>query len=344
MFGRSGDGAGDAEGPYLFSNSGEFADRDFDQFVGWCFTVDCVDHHLFWGDLTDQIEPGRNLFRCGIIDRLSVEAATQEHRLDDQLSVKAFHQLDGFGDWTVSARLVDDAHGPVDSRVEFQNIVVHTAKRAADRVAIDHRGIAQYRYFGFGAQFVAGGEGIGDDLFELGVHGGLSVSGEGDHIREFSIGSHLLEFGSQMILYLFASIESRGDCFVSPSAFAIDAIEVAEFVVEGKQVDSQRQTESPAVYRAEDDMVEENCTHNAVCLVGADRCLPGHQVVPRKRECSAGIRYIEEARGEIEALSCFRESGVRKAAASRSGGHRCRHVPSVRGEFPVRRCGRVRSQ
>jgi hypothetical protein len=223
--------------------------------------VDRVDHHLLRGHLADQLQPGGHLRFGGVVHPAAVVHAAQEHRLHDQPSPEELHQPYRFCHAGASPGLVDQAHRFVQRRIELEDVVVHLQQCAAHIVTADHRRVAQHRHLCRRTQLVAYGDRVGDDLLELRVHRRFSVAREGNHVGRRSCGGHLPQFRAQQRPHLFARVETGLEAMFAPAAFAVDAVEVAKFVVGGQQVHPERQSESAAVHGTEDDAVEKNGAH-----------------------------------------------------------------------------------
>ena len=67
---------------------------------------------------------------------------------------------------------------------------------------MDHGGVAQHGHFRQRTVLVAQTDGVGDDLSEVRMTGGLAVACEGQHIRQLTLGSHRLELCLQSLSYL----------------------------------------------------------------------------------------------------------------------------------------------
>jgi hypothetical protein len=102
-------------------------------------------------------------------------------------------------------------------------------QRTSHTFAMQLCGIAQNRHLSLGSELIAQGYRIVDYRLELGVYGRLTIAGKGYHIGHSPILAHLLEHHAQRLAHILARVESRlrGAIVVVPSAFAIDAIEVA---------------------------------------------------------------------------------------------------------------------
>lgn len=64
------------------------------QSMGWCLSVDGVDHYLLRLDLLHHLQPGTHIFLTSIVDALSVACPSHEHRLDDKVSMESLHAFD----------------------------------------------------------------------------------------------------------------------------------------------------------------------------------------------------------------------------------------------------------
>lgn len=125
------------------------------------------------------------------------------------------------------------------------------------------RGVREDRDPCRGAQLVAQTERIVDNLLEVGVERRLAVSGEGDDVGRRAVGHHAAERRCEVLMHRLPGVEAPGSGVLGiPAAFAVDAVETAEFRFDGEQVDSQREAEPPRVDGAEDDVVIE-CSHAA---------------------------------------------------------------------------------
>ena len=83
------------------------------------------------------------------------------------------------------SRILRVVHAPdrcVESRIEFQNIVVYAQQGPPHVVAVELRGVRQHGDFGPGAQGVAQGKGVADDGLEVGMEGRLSVARESNDV------------------------------------------------------------------------------------------------------------------------------------------------------------------
>ena len=92
-------------------------------------SVYAVDHHLFGLDLFVGLYEGIDFFGGGIVYAMAVVLASKEHGLDNRLAFELFQGLNHtvYGEFR-GVGAVNDAHGGFDGRVEFQDIVVHTAQ------------------------------------------------------------------------------------------------------------------------------------------------------------------------------------------------------------------------
>ena len=254
----SGYGAGEAEGLDARGDGLQLLFGNFFERLAGGVAVERVDHHLPRTDFVDQLQPRRDLLFGGVVDGLAIARSPQEHRLQDHLPLEAFHLLDDAPDGVGRVlRVVHPPHRLVERRVEFEDVVVHAQQGLADAVAVDLRGVGEHRDFRRGAQRVAQGQRVADDGFEFGVQGRFAVAGEGDDIGRGAVGHHLPQGGFELGADLFAGVETaRSGVFGVPAAFAVDAVERAEFRRRGQQVDPQREAQPPRVHRAEDDVME----------------------------------------------------------------------------------------
>ena len=193
----AGDRAWDTERFDARGDRPEFGNGYFAKVLGRGVPVDRVDHYLTRSDFGDSCQPGRYFFFGGVVHRPPAVLAAQEHRLDNQPSVEAFHVLDRAGYRIVPARKIDLPHRGVECRIEFQDVVVHLQQGFAHLFPPDHRSVAEHRYFGFRAEFVARGDRIVDDGAELGMHRGFAVACEGDDVGRSSRSGHFEQFGPQ---------------------------------------------------------------------------------------------------------------------------------------------------
>ena len=187
---------------------------------------------------------------------VSAVVAAQEHGLNDEAALEFLEQFDDPGDGTVVPGLVDMPHGGVDGGVEFEDIPVYAQQGFAYSFAVDHRGVAQHGDFGRGGVTVSEGEGGVDDPVEVGMHGGFAVPCEGDDVGQFPLFAH----GFQLRFEGGNNFSVRIECAFAvrsvPTAFAIDAVEVAELGGGGEQIHSQGGAESAAMNRPDYNAVE----------------------------------------------------------------------------------------
>ena len=220
--------------------------------------VERVDHDLPRADFADQAQPCRDLLFGGVVDPLPVELPAQEHRLHGQVPVEAFHLIDdppyGIGR---ALGIVYQACRGVEGRIELEDVVVHAAKGTAHALAVELRGVRKHGNPGRGAQLVAQGDRVADHGFEFGVHRRLAVAGEGDDVGRGAVGHHAPQRRCELCADVFAGVEApRAGMLGIPAAFAVDAVERAEFRLGGQEVDPQRESQPPRMYRAEDDVME----------------------------------------------------------------------------------------
>ena len=228
------------------------------------------------------------------------------------------HQPYRFCHAGASPRLVDQAHRFVQRRIELEDVVVHLQQCAAHIVTADHRRVAQHRHLCRRTQLVAYGDRVGDDLLELRVHRRFSVAREGNHVGRRSCGGHLPQFRAQQRPHLFARVETGLEAMFAPAAFAVDAVEVAKFVVGGQQVHPERQSESAAVHGTEDDAVEKEwCSWLRVGLFVCRAAYGPGSLRPVRFLWDTSVRYLSRCRAPLkDTKSCRKAQGVGIAVCS----------------------------
>ena len=201
--------------------------------------VDGVDHHLTGRYLADGLQPGLYILIARIVHIFAVAVAAHEHGLNDEMAVEGLHALNDLSHvvgarWVVDARNIMKVYG-----VELQDVVVHPHQGIVDGLAVDHRGIAQYGDFRLRAVLVTQADDIVDDLREVGMTGGLTIASKGQHVRQLTFGSHLLQLLFQLGGHLFACGEGQGRTVVFvETALAVDAVERTHLAVGRQQVDT----------------------------------------------------------------------------------------------------------
>ena len=93
----------------------------------------------------------------------------------------------------------------------------------------------------------------------------FTIAGKSDDVKRFSRAVHLLESIGQSIGHHLARRNGGASAPRSvETAFAVDAIESAEFPIGRKEIDAQRYPQAPTVNRTEDGSREENGGHDAI--------------------------------------------------------------------------------
>ena len=101
-------------------------------------------------------------------------------------------------------------------------------------------GLAQHADLGTGTILVAQLDDIVYDLRKVGMAGGLSIAGKGQHVRQLPLGCHLLQLGLELEGYLLAGRHGQGRAVVFvEAALAVDAVETAHLAVSRQQVDAK---------------------------------------------------------------------------------------------------------
>ena len=217
-----------------------------------CFAVYGVNHHLAGLYALQCPQPGFHILGRGVVIVLSPTLSLHEEGLHDNVSAELAHVFNDFFHIIVSLRTVcaEDVfrvHG-----VELQNVVVHPHQRLSYFWLVDACGIAQHADFGLGTEAVSEPDCAVHSLGEARVHGGFAVSGKGEHIGHPAFCLHLFQRFLQRRFQLFNGGEGAlGTAFRVEAAFAVDAVETADFSVCWKQVDAKGNAEPPALDRTE---------------------------------------------------------------------------------------------
>ena len=99
---------------------------------------------------------------------------------------------------------------------------------------------------------IAQGDGVVDDAGEVGVHRGFSVSSKGDDVGASAFLLHRLQFLLENFGNFFASGDAQFGLGVTiETAFAINAIEGAEFSIGRQEINAKRNSQSSTMHRAE---------------------------------------------------------------------------------------------
>jgi len=222
---------------------------DFGEVLGGGGAVDGVGHDFAGVEGSDDVEHGSCHLGGGAVE---VRAA-EEAPLEDEIAVELTEGVDDAGDVVAWGGVVDFCDEVVGWGVDFHDRVVHFAEGVEDLGDVDAGGVGEYGDLSRGGVAVAEGEGVVDDLRELRVEGRFAVAAEGDGVHLDAVGVEVLEFVGEVVAYLFGRGERGVVASVAvPAAFAVDAVEVAEFAFFGEQVDAEGSAEAAAMYRSED--------------------------------------------------------------------------------------------
>ena len=153
--------AGDAGGDDTIADGVELFVGGLEESRGGRLAVDGVDHHLLRLDLFDSLKPGGDVFVARVVDGFTPTFAAHEHGLDDDVAIINIYGVDG---------------------IKFQDVVVHPHQGIVNGLAVDHRGIAQHGDLCHRTVLIAQTDGVVDDLCEVGMTGGLAITGKGQHV------------------------------------------------------------------------------------------------------------------------------------------------------------------
>jgi len=206
--------------------------------LGRCGAVDGVDHDLPGAELADNVHPAVEDFGARGVE--VVFFAAEHAGLQHEVAVELLEGLDHAGYVVAWRRFVDAGYEVVGGGVDFHNGVVDLGEGLEDLGQVDAGGVGEDGHLGGGGQTVAEGEGVVDDGGELGVEGGLAIAGEGDGV---DLGALLLE-GEEHALEVAVHFGGGGEdgvgvAILVPTAFAVDAVEVADFALLGQEVDAE---------------------------------------------------------------------------------------------------------
>ena len=124
--------------------------------------------------------------------------------------------------------------------VQFQDVVVDAHQGIVYLWTVYHGGIAQHADLGTGTILVAQLDDIVYNLRKVGMAGGLSIAGKGQHVRQLPLGRHLLQLGLELEGYLLTGRHGQGRAVVFVEAtLAVDAVETAHLAVSRQQVDAE---------------------------------------------------------------------------------------------------------
>ena len=79
---------------HTVANDVQLVSAGFRQFWGRRVAVDGVYHHLLWGNVSQCLQPGRNVGVGGVINILSFKRALHKHGLYDDVPFKRCQRVD----------------------------------------------------------------------------------------------------------------------------------------------------------------------------------------------------------------------------------------------------------
>ena len=155
------------------------------------------------------------------------------------MTIKGFHTVDDLFYIVGAVGVVHLIYIYRIDGVEFQDVVVHPHQGIVDGLAVDHRGIAQYGDFRLRTVLVTQADDIVDDLWEVGMTGGLTVACKGQYVGQLALGGHLLQLLFQLGGHLFTCGEGQGRTVVFvETALAVNTVKRTHFAVGRQQVDT----------------------------------------------------------------------------------------------------------
>lgn len=222
----------------FFSNGFQLFFVKFVKLQSRCFAVQRVNHHFPGAYAFDCIQPLGEVRFLAVVKSDAVLFAAEEHRLDNDFSVKTLQLAHYLLEIHWNGRFVDDVQHLLVAGIQFQNRIFDAFQGGADFRPHQLGGIGQTGDDGFGVVFVSQRNQSVDDFVEMRMQGRLAVAGEGDAVN----GCALLLAGAQFVLDglqngLYRVVFAGGQAFLqSPAAFAVEAVERAYFHVGGQQV------------------------------------------------------------------------------------------------------------
>ena len=157
-----------------------------------------------------------------------------------------FHIPDYILHVIVSVGLIDLCRQSVRRSVQFKDRVVHQMQRCRYFRPADAGGIGEHRNHSRREEPVAKLQRVAYNLREIRIESGFTVPGEGDRVDGSTVGGT----GTQFFFKQCTDFSRVGKLPVRsavgiPTAFAVDAVEIAELAFRRKQVNPKRVPEPP---------------------------------------------------------------------------------------------------
>ena len=123
--------------------------------------------------------------------------------------------------------------------VELQDVIIDLHQGIVYLGTVDHCAVAEYGDLCLWTILITQTDGVGDDLCEVRMTGGLTIAGKGEHIGQLPLCHHLLELGFELQSYLLTGGEwERRTVVLIEATFAIDTVEGTDLAVGWQQVDA----------------------------------------------------------------------------------------------------------
>lgn len=159
-------------------------------------------------------------------------------------------------------RHIQNPESRINSRIKFKNIVIHPAKSIKDRIVPHAGGIGKGGNLYTRKIQIAQRQGILYHTAEVGIQRRFPVTGKSYHIEQFAGVPHQRKTSLESLPHIDPRRHMPVDIMLRIiSALTINTVKRTQLPIRRKQIYTQRHPQTPALYRAENNTLEQFGRH-----------------------------------------------------------------------------------